>query len=376
MTTTLFIKESPLLVYPTLAKKIGLNEAIVLHQVHYWLNPKMNKNCFNEKLWVRNSYKQWQRQFPFWTIRTIRRIFADLETHGLLLSYRTMGFQTTKYYTINYEKLSHLAGHPYGQNDHPSGQIDLTYGQLDHTPMDKLATPYIEAENTYTENTHKNTHLPPSANFSMKEEEEKFLKKLIDIWNAQIQATLHPSGLQVQLTQQRSQQLLQLLEHLLNNDPEQWEAYCTKISQCRYLMGNNPSGFKVTFDWALKPENAFKVLEGVFYDKPQESRSKELRWPDYEFNLKQHCKEQQYPEGWLEVCQRLVRAFGQATFESWFKALTPVDVTGGNAVLRVESNFIREYIQANFQWDLLVVLQSVYPHTTRCEIQTKGKLQC
>lgn len=50
MGAQLLINEPPLQVLPTLAKTIGLNEAIVLQQVHYWLNPKFNTDLhgFNQ----------------------------------------------------------------------------------------------------------------------------------------------------------------------------------------------------------------------------------------------------------------------------------------------------------------------------------------
>lgn len=38
----LLLDEHPLLVMPMLATLIGLNEAIVLQQVHYWLKTKEN----------------------------------------------------------------------------------------------------------------------------------------------------------------------------------------------------------------------------------------------------------------------------------------------------------------------------------------------
>ena len=34
---SLLLNENPLIIMPTLAVHIGLNEAIVLQQVHYWL---------------------------------------------------------------------------------------------------------------------------------------------------------------------------------------------------------------------------------------------------------------------------------------------------------------------------------------------------
>jgi hypothetical protein len=185
-----------------------------------------------------------------------------------------------------------------------------------------LATPYIDTENTYTENTLLPPLTPPSAKFVKKEEEEEILKKMINFWNEHVQAKLHSSSSPVQLTQSRQQQLCKLLKEMLNNDPAQWEAYCLKISQYRYLMGENASGFKITLDWALKPENALKVLEGAIYDKPQEQTAKELSWTDYVAQIKQHCTQHHYSDDWFEICKRLARMLGQPTFESWLKQLT------------------------------------------------------
>ncbi|MCP6757123.1 replication protein RepO, partial [Klebsiella pneumoniae] len=59
----LLINEPPLQVLPSLAKAIGLNEALILQQIHYWLNPKHNQNLFKGRYWVYNTYEQWQAQF-------------------------------------------------------------------------------------------------------------------------------------------------------------------------------------------------------------------------------------------------------------------------------------------------------------------------
>ncbi len=63
----LLLDEPPLQVMPTLATLIGLNEAIVLQQVHYWLKTKENdqQDYIDSHYWVYNTYKQWQKQFPF-----------------------------------------------------------------------------------------------------------------------------------------------------------------------------------------------------------------------------------------------------------------------------------------------------------------------
>ncbi|MFE7378378.1 hypothetical protein ACFU6E_27870 [Bacillus cereus] len=52
----LLIYEKPLIVLPGLIKVVGLNEAIFLQQVHYWLNKL--KNFTNGYYLVYNSYNE------------------------------------------------------------------------------------------------------------------------------------------------------------------------------------------------------------------------------------------------------------------------------------------------------------------------------
>ena len=112
----LLFDEPPLTVSPSLAVIVGLEEAIVLQQVKYWLtiNEEKKANYFNGRYWVYNSYREWQKQFPFWSERTVRRIIGRLESRGLLISdnHNEAGFDKTKWYTIDYEELTrHEAAH-------------------------------------------------------------------------------------------------------------------------------------------------------------------------------------------------------------------------------------------------------------------------
>lgn len=109
----LLINEQPLQVLPTLSKAIGLNESIVLQQVHYWLeNARKGKNKakFKEgKYWVYNSYPKWKKSnFPFWSVATIKRIFLNLEDQGYLQSAQFSGNNRQKWYSIDYEKVDEL----------------------------------------------------------------------------------------------------------------------------------------------------------------------------------------------------------------------------------------------------------------------------
>ncbi|MDY3987763.1 MAG: hypothetical protein SOY88_00180 [Massilioclostridium sp.] len=121
------IDENPILVMPKLAVEVGLNAAIVLQQLHYWLE-KSNK-IIDEKKWVYNTYNEWQKQFPFWGIATVKRIFADLEKRGLVLSanYNQHPMDKTKWYTIDYDALQNLV-YSSDQNDKANGSICATDG--------------------------------------------------------------------------------------------------------------------------------------------------------------------------------------------------------------------------------------------------------
>ena len=102
----LLMDNFPLVVIPELACKIGLNEAIVLQQVHYWIenNKAKKKNFHNGRYWVYNSYKSWQETFPFWCERTIKTAFSRLERKGILISdnFNKSRLDKTKWYSIDY----------------------------------------------------------------------------------------------------------------------------------------------------------------------------------------------------------------------------------------------------------------------------------
>jgi len=110
--SSLLLNENPLLIMPELAVKIGLYESIILQQIHYWLlnHEKQQINYFDEHYWVYNSYPEWNKQFPFLSVMTIRRAFQHLEKLGLILSgnYNKLTLDRTKWYTIDYKQLESI----------------------------------------------------------------------------------------------------------------------------------------------------------------------------------------------------------------------------------------------------------------------------
>ena len=155
----LLIDEPPLQVLPSLATAIGLNKAIVLQQLHYWLQTSSHQ--IEGKKWIYNTYEEWRKQFPFWSEKTIKRTFRELEKDGLIVTttkFNKSKFDKTKWYTINYEKLAEIENRIMSLR---RGQIDPTRESICPDEKSKLTSSLTEitTENT-TEITTERENVP------------------------------------------------------------------------------------------------------------------------------------------------------------------------------------------------------------------------
>ena len=102
------INEPPLVLLPSLATAIGLNEALMLQQIQYWLS-RSDKEI-DGRYWIYNTYEAWIEQFPFWSKPTIVRTIMNLEKTGVVLTanYNKAKFDKTKWYTIDYDRLREI----------------------------------------------------------------------------------------------------------------------------------------------------------------------------------------------------------------------------------------------------------------------------
>lgn len=192
----LLLNEYPLLVMPSLAVKIGLNESIVLQQLHYWLQKSPHQR--EGRRWVYNSYKDWQEQLPFWSDTTIKRAILKLEKMGLVISgnFNKLPIDKTKWYSIDYVELNRVT--------HPSGQIDPSSGSMWPIEQVNLTRPLPE---TTTETTSEITKTISCLNLfgeeaidDMKSDEDAFelfwaayprktgKKAALGKWNARLKA--------------------------------------------------------------------------------------------------------------------------------------------------------------------------------------------
>lgn len=107
--SNLLINEPPLQVLPSLAKAIGLNEALLLQQLHYWL--RHAKVEHDGKMWIYKNLDKWKEQdFPFWSKNTIKRAVKSLKDQDLILVEKLApnSFDRVNHYTINYKTLANI----------------------------------------------------------------------------------------------------------------------------------------------------------------------------------------------------------------------------------------------------------------------------
>lgn len=143
------------MVLPSLAAELGTaDEAIVLQQLHYWL--QRSNNVRDGHKWVYNSMNDWLKQFPWIKSRKrLTRYFDDLESRGLVVTgnYNKAAFDKTKWYRIDYDALSVLEKR-LGQNN-PTSESNRPNGEGQNDPTNTNRLPETTSENN---NKHSASH--------------------------------------------------------------------------------------------------------------------------------------------------------------------------------------------------------------------------
>ena len=286
----LLIDDQPLQVLPSLAEAIGLNEALILQQIH-WLLLRSKKE-FKGKHWVFNTYEEWQeKHFRFFSVSTIRRTINHLEELNLLISsteFNQMKVDKTKWYTINYEALDNLAIAT-AKNDSPSVQNE-------QSNCSNWADPSVQNEQTNnqenTQETPNNNPLPPkgeSANADVTEgqgdtppdedfpsdEKQKIdrtdyigiaqaYNDALDLTGVALPRIADPSNLRDKRKRAVKKLSDVFKKRFGDGSASALGEYFTDFmrSAREFYFGENNRGWKADFDFLLRENTLDKVLEG------------------------------------------------------------------------------------------------------------------
>ena len=231
MKASWLFSKHPLLVDQDLATVIGLNEAIVLQQLNYWLHSKSAKKI-NDKWWVYNTYENWKKQnFPFWSVATIRRAFSSLEKKEVVVSanFNRAGFDKTKWYSIDETKLNQLMSSACDQNEQTiySNRADGT-DQNEHT----YTRDYTETTSDTNKNSDKSQVTYQQSQSTKKEDKSEPIpyKEIIDYLNQK-------TGAHYKASSKANQRLIQARWH---------EGYT--LQDFKTVINNK------TFEWQVSPK--------------------------------------------------------------------------------------------------------------------------
>lgn len=107
--------EDPILVYPNLARALGLNEALIVQQIYFYMNvhrrKKSERHFIDDRWWVYNSYPEWIKEhFPWLSVRGLQKIILKLEKMNILMSMQGVENRQDrrKWYSVNLEALDKL----------------------------------------------------------------------------------------------------------------------------------------------------------------------------------------------------------------------------------------------------------------------------
>lgn len=89
---------------PTIAKEIGVEEAIMLSNISFWVaKNQANKNNFHEGYyWTYNTTEAFVELFPFWTVEQVKRILRNLTKAGYVKKgrFNKKGYDRTCWFTV------------------------------------------------------------------------------------------------------------------------------------------------------------------------------------------------------------------------------------------------------------------------------------
>lgn len=247
---SILFNEQPLVINVELAMVIGLNEAIVLQQIHYWMSKGSGIEHDGVK-WIYNTYEQWKEQFPFWSTDTIKRALTTLNTKGLVRveQLNKSKHDRTNYYTINKLAVAALR---------PDDSAPIEEGNL-HSSTKAECT-------ALTENTAETSSEIKSSR--RQQADNCPAQKIADLFNELLTPAL--PAVVLMNPDRKAKVKARWNENPVHQSLEFWAEYFALIKQSDFLMGrsngkNGGKPFRATFDWLIAPSNFVKVVEGNYH---------------------------------------------------------------------------------------------------------------
>ena len=104
-----------------IAKDFGIEEAIILHSIFFWLskNASNNKHFYDGLYWFYNSKKAFVEMFPYMNETKIFRLLKNLEEKGIIAkgNYSKDKWDKTNWYALTKNGIDYMVRNGYKNND-------------------------------------------------------------------------------------------------------------------------------------------------------------------------------------------------------------------------------------------------------------------
>ena len=252
-----------------IAKDYGIEEAIILHSIFFWLskNASNNKHFYDGLYWFYNSKKAFVEMFPYMNETKIFRLLKNLEEKDIIAkgNYSKDKWDKTNWYALTKNGIDYMVRNGYKNNDL---QSLLQNDTIERVKTNDGACQNERCINNYYTDIDTNRNKEEDTNVSPKKID---YQAIVDCWNEHNGKHL---GKVTMLTQRRKDAIKKIMsDH--NLDQEKFKLLLTTIPYAdKWLY--NPKGehknWKPDFNWWMANHNGWftKLAEGgVHKENPQ-----------------------------------------------------------------------------------------------------------
>ncbi len=258
------------------ATEYGMLEAVLMEHLNFWIekNRANNVNFYDGHYWTYNSAKALSGLFPYVSKSTIARALHHLEEEGLVLSgnYNKSAYDRTAWYALTEKGLLILNDGDASQCREGAGpetdspKIGNSIPQNDdiHSPEWEMEEPKMR--NGRTQNGSPipdiNTDIETGDNLTVSDDTvcQTDVRRVIEQWNSLSNCGIRP----VTKVSPETRRYDMLRARIRVYGVEKVLEAVRNIRGSSFLCGGNKSGWAITFDWFVRPNNFVKVLEGNY----------------------------------------------------------------------------------------------------------------
>lgn len=152
-----------------LAKRFGIEEAIIIHNLFFWINKNATngKHYYDGRVWTYNSTKSFAELFPYMTPSKIARVLRGLEEAGIILrgNYNKSKLDRTCWYAFSdkgkllLSNLGYCISHCYKMQN-ADEQNDTTIPDSNNTDSNTYSKEKIDNNSYYLKKKEDVEYIP------------------------------------------------------------------------------------------------------------------------------------------------------------------------------------------------------------------------